>query len=143
VTSETLGEIQSPVSERRGDLANSFRAPRSRGGAGRRNELLLSGSKGENMNVHPLSDRVLVKRIEEEETKRGGIIIPDTAKEKPMQGEVISVGPGRLDESGNRVPMELKQGDKVLMGKYSGPQVKIEGDEFVILREDDVLGVIK
>jgi chaperonin GroES len=95
------------------------------------------------MNVNPLSDRVLVKRIEEEEVKRGGIIIPDTAKEKPMQGEVMAVGPGRLDENGKRVPMELKKGDRVLMGKYSGTEVKIEGDEFVILREDDVLGVIK
>ncbi|MGD8394015.1 MAG: co-chaperone GroES [Candidatus Eiseniibacteriota bacterium] len=95
------------------------------------------------MNVHPLSDRVLVKRIEEEEVKRGGIIIPDTAKEKPMQGEVMSVGPGRLDENGKRLPMELKNGDRVLMGKYSGTEVKIEGDEYVILREDDVLGVIR
>jgi chaperonin GroES len=95
------------------------------------------------MNVHPLSDRVLVKRIEEEEVKRGGIIIPDTAKEKPMQGEVISVGPGRIDENGKRLPMELKNGDRVLMGKYSGTEVKIEGDEYVILREDDVLGVIR
>ena len=95
------------------------------------------------MNVHPLSDRILVKRIEEEEVKRGGIIIPDTAREKPMQGEVMAVGPGRLDEAGKRLPMELKQGDRVLMGKYSGTEVKIQGDEFVILREDDVLGVIR
>jgi chaperonin GroES len=102
-----------------------------------------SREKGVNMNVHPLSDRILVKRIEEEESKRGGIIIPDTAKEKPMQGEVMAVGPGRFDEAGKRLPMELKQGDRVLMGKYSGTEVRIEGDEFVILREDDVLGVIR
>lgn len=95
------------------------------------------------MNVQPLSDRILVKRIEEEEAKRGGIIIPDTAKEKPMQGEVMAVGPGRIDENGKRLPMELKKGNRVLMGKYSGTEVRIEGDEFVILREDDVLGVIK
>jgi len=95
------------------------------------------------MNVQPLSDRILVKRIEEEEAKRGGIIIPDTAKEKPMQGEVMAVGPGRIDDNGKRMPMELKKGNRVLMGKYSGTEVRIEGDEFVILREDDVLGVIK
>ena len=95
------------------------------------------------MNVQPLSDRILVKRIEEEEAKRGGIIIPDTAKEKPMQGEVMAVGPGRIDDNGKRMPMELKKGNRVLMGKDSGTEVRTEGDEFVILREDDVLGVIK
>ncbi len=105
-------------------------------------------SQGENTqmaspNVHPLSDRILVKRIEEEEIKRGGIIIPDTAKERPQQGEVIACGPGRFDEGGKRVPMDVKAGDRVLMGKYSGTEVKIEGDEYVILREDDVLGVIR
>ena len=94
------------------------------------------------MTVHPLSDRILVKRLEEEEMKRGGIIIPDTAKEKPQQGEVIAVGPGRFDESGKRVPMEVKKGDRILIGKYSGTEVKIEGGEYVILREDDVLGII-
>jgi chaperonin GroES len=94
-------------------------------------------------NVRPLADRILVKRIEEEETKRGGIIIPDTAKERPQQGEVIATGPGRVDDHGKRVAMELKKGDRVLMGKYSGTEVKIEGDEYVILREDDVLGVVR
>jgi chaperonin GroES len=94
------------------------------------------------MTVHPLSDRILIKRLEEEEMKRGGIIIPDTAKEKPQQGEVIAVGPGRFDEAGKRVPMEVKKGDRILIGKYSGTEVKIEGGEYVILREDDVLGII-
>ena len=94
-------------------------------------------------NVRPLADRILVKRIEEEETKRGGIIIPDTAKERPQQGEVIATGPGRVDDHGKRVAMELKKGDRVLMGKYSGTEVKIEGDEYVILREDDVLGIVR
>jgi chaperonin GroES len=95
------------------------------------------------INVHPLSDRILVKRLEEEEMKRGGIIIPDTAKEKPQQGEVMAVGPGRFDENGKRIPMEVKKGDRILMGKYSGTEVKIDGGEYVILREDDVLGVIQ
>jgi chaperonin GroES len=95
------------------------------------------------INVHPLHDRILVKRLEEEETKRGGIIIPDTAKEKPQQGEVVAVGPGRFDENGKRIPMEVKRGDRILMGKYSGTEVKIDGGEYVILREDDVLGVIQ
>jgi len=94
------------------------------------------------MNVRPLADRILVRRIEEQETKRGGIIIPDTAKEKPQEGEVVSVGPGRMTEDGKRIAMEVKKGDRVLIGKYSGTDVKIEGTEYVILREDDVLGVI-
>ena len=93
------------------------------------------------MKVTPLSDRVLVQRIEAEETRKGGIIIPDTAKEKPQQGKVIAVGPGRL-EDGKRVAPDVKKGQKVLIGKYSGTEVKIEGDEFIILREDDILGVI-
>ena len=95
------------------------------------------------LNVHPLSDRILVKRLEEEELKRGGIIIPDTAREKPQQGEVMAVGPGRFDEGGKRIPMEVKKRDRILMGKYSGTEVKIDGGEYVILREDDVLGVIQ
>ena len=94
------------------------------------------------MNVRPLADRILVRRIEEQETKRGGIIIPDTAKEKPQEGEVIAVGPGRLTEEGKRIAMEVKKGDRVLIGKYSGTDVKIDGTEFIILREDDVLGVL-
>ena len=94
------------------------------------------------MNVKPLADRVLVRRIEEQETKRGGIIIPDTAKEKPQEGEIVAVGPGRMTEDGKRIAMEVKKGDRVLIGKYSGTEVKIDGTEYVILREDDVLGIL-
>ena len=94
------------------------------------------------MNVRPLADRILIRRIEEQETIRGGIIIPDTAKEKPQEGEVVAVGPGRLTEDGKRIAMEVKKGDRVLIGKYSGTDVKIDGTEYVILREDDVLGVL-
>jgi chaperonin GroES len=94
------------------------------------------------MNVRPLADRILIRRIEEQETVRGGIIIPDTAKEKPQEGEVVAVGPGRLTEEGKRIAMEVKKGDRVLIGKYSGTDVKIDGTEYVILREDDVLGVL-
>ena len=94
------------------------------------------------MHVKPLADRILVRRIEEQETIRGGIIIPDTAKEKPQEGEVVAVGPGRLTEEGKRIVMEVKKGDRVLIGKYSGTDVKIDGTEYVILREDDVLGVL-
>ena len=94
------------------------------------------------MNVKPLADRLLVKRVDESETKKGGIIIPDTAKEKPLQAEVVAVGPGRMTEDGKRIAMDVKSGDKILIGKYSGTEVKIEGDEFVILREDDVLAIV-
>ena len=94
------------------------------------------------MNVKPLADRLLVKRVDEAETQKGGIIIPDTAKEKPLQAEVVAVGPGRITEDGKRLTMDVKKGDKILIGKYSGTEVKIEGDEYVILREDDVLAVI-
>ncbi len=95
------------------------------------------------MKVQPLADRILVKRVEEEEVKKGGIIIPDTAKEKPQQAEVIGVGSGRLSDEGKRIPLELKKGDKILMGKYSGTDVKIKGEEYVIMREEDVLAIIK
>ena len=94
------------------------------------------------MNVQPLADRILVRRIEEQETVRGGIIIPDTAKEKPQEGEVVAVGPGRRNEEGARIAMEVKKGDRILIGKYSGTDVKIDGTEYVILREDEVLGVL-
>lgn len=94
------------------------------------------------INVRPLGDRILVRRVEEEEVKRGGIIIPDTAKEKPQQGEVLAVGPGRLTDDGKRVPPEVKTGDKILMGKYAGTEVKLDGEECLILREDDVLAVL-
>lgn len=95
------------------------------------------------MNVKPLYDRVLIKRLEKGEEKRGSIIIPDTAKEKPMEGEVIAVGPGRLDDNGKRMPMEVKKGDRVLIGKYAGTEIKIDGDEHVIVREDEILGIIE
>jgi chaperonin GroES len=94
------------------------------------------------MKVKPLYDRILVKRIEEKEQKRGNIIIPDTAKEKPMEGKVIAVGSGKLDDDGKRIPLEVKVGDRVLFGKYAGTEIKIDDDEHVILREDEVLGVI-
>ena len=95
------------------------------------------------MKVRPLADRILVKREEASETVRGGIIIPDTAKEKPQEGKVVAVGPGRVDDEGKRVPLEVKKGDRILMGKYSGTEVKIDGDEHIIMREDDVLAIIE
>lgn len=96
------------------------------------------------MKIKPLADRLLVKRIEEEEEiKKSGIIIPDTAKEKPQKGEVVEVGPGRLDDKGKRISLEVKKGDKILFGKYAGTEVKIEGEEYLIMREDDVLGIIE
>jgi chaperonin GroES len=94
------------------------------------------------MKIQPLADRILVRRIEEKETVRGGIIIPDTAKEKPQEGEVVAVGPGRMSDDGKRFVMEVKKGDRVLIGKYSGTEVKIDGVEYTILREDDVLGIL-
>ena len=94
------------------------------------------------MKFKPLHDRILLKRLEETEVKKGGIIIPDTAKEKPSQGEVVAVGPGRKDDQGKIIPMELKVGDKVLFGKYSGSDVKLDGEEYVIMKEDEVLGVV-
>ena len=92
--------------------------------------------------VRPLRDRVMVKRLEEPEQKVGGIIVPDTAKEKPQQAEVVAVGSGRILESGERVPLAVKAGDKVLVGKWSGTEVKIEGTEYLILKEDEILGVL-
>ena len=95
------------------------------------------------MKIRPLADRILVKRLEEKEEVRGGIIIPDSAKEKPQECKVVAVGPGRVDDSGNRVPMDVKKGDRILMGKYSGTEVKIDGIEHLIMREDDVLAIIE
>ena len=94
------------------------------------------------MKFRPLHDRVVVKRIEAEEKSAGGIIIPDTAKEKPQQGEVVSVGPGGRDESGKLIPIDLKPGDRVLFGKWSGTEVKLDGVEFLIMKESDIMGVI-
>lgn len=92
--------------------------------------------------IKPLQDRVIVKRIEENEQMRGGLYIPDTAKEKPQEGEVIAVGPGKV-ENGNKIELTVKVGDKVLFGKYSGTEVKLDGEEYLIMREDDILGVIE
>jgi chaperonin GroES len=94
------------------------------------------------MKFRPLHDRVVVRRIEGEEKTKGGIIIPDTAKEKPQEGEVVAVGPGARDESGKLIPIELKAGDRILFGKWSGTEVKIDGEELLIMKESDVLGVI-
>ena len=94
------------------------------------------------MKVRPLHDRVLIKRIEEQETVRGGIIIPDTAKEKPQEGEVMAVGTGKRLENGQITPMEVKAGDRVLFGKYSGTEIKLDGQEMLILREDEILGIL-
>ena len=94
------------------------------------------------VNIRPLHDRVLAKRSEEGEQVRGGIIIPDTAKEKPQEAEIIAVGPGKIQEDGKRAPMDVKAGDKVLIGKYSGSEIKIDDEDFVILREDEILAVI-
>jgi chaperonin GroES len=94
------------------------------------------------MAFRPLGDRVLVKRVEEESKTKGGIIIPDSAKEKPQEGEVVSVGPGTRDEDGKHVPMDLKAGDRILFGKWSGTEVKLEGEDLIIMKESDVLGVL-
>jgi chaperonin GroES len=94
------------------------------------------------MNIKPLQDRVIVKRLEEEEKTAGGIIIPDSAKEKPQQGKVLAVGPGKVLEGGTRVEMTVKKGDVVLFGKYAGSEVKLDGDEVLIMREDDILGIL-
>jgi chaperonin GroES len=95
------------------------------------------------MNIRPLYDRIVVKRIEEKETVQGGIIIPDTAKEKPQEGEVVAVGQGKRLENGKLVPLDLQKGDRILFGKYSGSEIKLDGEEFLIMREDEVLGVIE
>ncbi len=95
------------------------------------------------MKVKPLQDRILVKRIEEEEKTKGGIIIPDAAKEKPQEGKVVAVGDGKTLESGQKAPLTVKPGDKILFGKYSGTEIKVDGEEHLILREDDVLAIIE
>jgi chaperonin GroES len=95
------------------------------------------------MKFRPLHDRVVVRRVEQEEKTAGGIIIPDTAKEKPMEGEVIAVGPGGRDESGKLIPIDLKPGDRILFGKWSGTEVKIDGEELLIMKESDVMGIIE
>src|SRR5687768_3139675 len=96
-----------------------------------------------NMPLRPLPDRILVERLEEEEQKVGGIIIPDSAKEKPQQGRVIAVGAGKADKDGKRIPLDVKDGDTILFGKYSGQEVRVDGEDFLIMREDEVLAVIE
>ncbi len=95
------------------------------------------------MKIRPLNDRVLVKRLESEEKTAGGIIIPDSAKEKPAEGEVVAVGPGKLNEAGQRVALNIAVGDRVLFSKYGGTDVKLDGEDFLIMREDDILGVVQ
>ncbi len=95
------------------------------------------------MDLRPLHDRVLVRRLEEQESKRGGLFIPDSAKEKPQQADVVAVGNGKLLESGERVALDVKAGDRILFGKYGGSEVKIDGNEYLILREDEILGVLE
>ena len=95
------------------------------------------------MKIRPLHDRILVERLEEQEVRRGGIIIPDTAKEKPQEAKVIAVGNGKVTEDGKKIPLDVKAGDRILFGKYSGTEIKIDGEEHLILREDEVLGVIQ
>jgi chaperonin GroES len=95
------------------------------------------------MKLRPLGDRILVKRIKEEEKTKGGIIIPDTAKEKPQEGKVVAVGKGKMSDDGKLVPPEVRAGDKILFGKYSGSEIKLEGDDLIVLREDDILGIIE
>jgi len=95
------------------------------------------------MKLKPLQDRILVQRVEEESTTKGGIIIPDSAKEKPAEGKVVAIGAGKVADDGKRVALEVKKGDRILFGKYSGTEVKIDGEEYLIMREDDVLGVIE
>jgi chaperonin GroES len=95
------------------------------------------------MKVRPLHDRIILKRVKEEEKTKGGIIIPDTAKEKPVEGKVVAVGAGKVLEDGKRIPLQVKAGDRVLFGKYSGTEIKIEGEEHLIMREDDVIAVVE
>jgi chaperonin GroES len=95
------------------------------------------------MKIRPLQDRIIVQRVEEEAKTKGGIIIPDSAKEKPAEGKIIAVGNGKTADDGKRIPLEVKEGDRILFGKYSGTEVKVEGEEYLIMREDDVLGVIQ
>jgi chaperonin GroES len=103
---------------------------------------LLTSKGGISMNVRPLRDRILVKRLEEEEQRVGGIIIPDTAKEKPQQGKGVAAGTGRLTDEGKILPLDVKAGDRILFGKYSGTEIKLDGEEYLIVREDEVLGIL-
>jgi chaperonin GroES len=101
----------------------------------------MKGDDG--MKIRPLNDRVIVKRVEEEKKSAGGIIIPDTAKEKPQEGKVIAAGPGKLDDTGKRVALEVKEGDHILFSKWAGTEIKIDGEEHIFMKEDDILGILK
>jgi chaperonin GroES len=109
----------------------------------RANRTLDTEKGAKPMNVRPLHDRILIKRIEEKESVKGGIIIPDTAKEKPQEGEVVAVGNGKKTEEGKVIPLDVKKGDRILFGKYSGTEIKIEDEEYLIIREEEVLGVLE
>jgi chaperonin GroES len=102
-----------------------------------------SNQRRKGMKIRPLYDRILVKRVEEKETRRGGIIIPDTAKEKPMEAEVVAVGKGKINEDGKQLPLDVKKGDRILIGKYAGTEIKIDEEEHLILREEEVLAVVE
>jgi chaperonin GroES len=95
------------------------------------------------MKVIPLNDRVLVKRLEEAQVTKGGIFIPDTAKEKPVEGKVIAVGPGKVNDQGNRMPLNVKEGDRILFGRYAGSEIKVEGEDYLMMREDDILAIVE
>jgi chaperonin GroES len=110
--------------------------------AARSNILPLAGGEL-TMKIRPLHDRIVIKRMEEQEQKKGGIIIPDTAKEKPQEGKVIAVGNGKVSDEGKKIPLDVKAGDKILFGKYSGSEVKIDDEEYLIMREEDVLAIIE
>jgi len=99
--------------------------------------------RNKKMKIRPLQDRVIVRRLEEEEKTKGGIIIPDTAKEKPQEGKIVAVGKGKTTEEGKLIPLDVKTGDKILFGKYSGTEIKVEGEELLIMREEDILGIIE
>jgi chaperonin GroES len=103
----------------------------------------FSTEEDRTMNARPLQDRVIVKRVQEEDKTKGGIIIPDSAKEKPIEGKIVAVGSGRILESGKKVPLQVKKGDKVLFGKYSGTEIKIDGEELLIMKEDDIVAIIE
>jgi chaperonin GroES len=139
-----LRYFQAPLAGRK--IAAHIGAKRSTentiGGPSQQQTLVSSKSWEDNMKFRPLHDRVVVKRIDAEEKSAGGIIIPDTAKEKPSQGEVVAVGPGGRDEAGKLIPIDIKVGDRVLFGKWSGTEVKIDGQELLIMKESDIMGII-
>jgi chaperonin GroES len=128
-------------------IAEALKAPRATTAAPARNprRFHITNTEGgrDSMKVRPLHDRILVKREEESEEKVGGIIIPDTAKEKPQRGKIVAAGAGKVNEDGKRQPLDVKLGDRILFGKYSGSEVKIDGEEYLILREEDVLAILE